>query len=100
MTWLILFGYSLSTQASARRANRSAAAASNFGGASAAVTARGHRSRSAKRKDFIVLSNVSHRRKGATEQHRFTQMKKADFSHLCLIRVNLWLSPDFVFSQG
>jgi homoserine O-acetyltransferase len=33
MTWLILFGYSLFTQASARRAKRSAAAASNLGAA-------------------------------------------------------------------
>src|SRR5438067_11330360 len=61
MTWLILFGYSFSTHPRARRAKRSAAAVSNFGGASAAVTARGNRSRSAERKDFMALLNREHR---------------------------------------
>src|ERR1700674_2922460 len=100
ITWLILFGYSLSTQARARRANRSAATASNFGGASAAMAAMGHNSRSEKRKDFIVLSNVEHRRK---RSHRSTQIytdEKADLSHLCLICVNLWLFRFLQASAG
>src|SRR5438552_7203766 len=75
MTWLILFGYSFSTQARARRANRSAAAASNFGGASDAMTAMGSSKRSAERKDFMALLNREHRSLDRHRRRRVAQVR-------------------------